>query len=50
VTVDRVDERPAVSPSGAASFVVPAWGRGTLADVLPAVLAGMGGVAGAATS
>ena len=31
--------------SGAASFAVPAWGRGTLADVLPAVLAGMGGVA-----
>ncbi len=31
--------------SGAASFAVPAWGRGTLADVLPAVVAGMGGVA-----
>ncbi len=38
-----------MNPSGAASFVVPAWGRGTLADVLPAVLAGMGAVAAAAT-
>ena len=28
---------------GEVPFAIPSWGRGTLADVLPAVLAGMGG-------